>query len=58
MTVTTTQRYQMAAADVARVRNAGVMALALSGKGSWSIPCTPVATFHKPEPRRHSVPPS
>jgi hypothetical protein len=51
MTGTTTmQRHPMAAVDVTRARDAYVMVNHLVGNSSWSIPCTPVATFHKPEP--------
>jgi hypothetical protein len=52
------QRHQMAAVGAARVRDAYGMANELVASGSWSIPCTPVATFHKPEPRRPQVIPS
>jgi hypothetical protein len=57
---TTMQRHTTAAVASARVRHAYDMAMAnvLPGNGSWSIPCTPVATFHKPEPRRPQVIPS
>jgi hypothetical protein len=56
MTGTTTmQRHPMAAVAVTRARAVYVMANELGGNGSWSIPCTPVATFHKPEPRRPQV---
>ncbi len=55
---TTMQRHQMAAVGAARVRDAYGMANELVASGSWSIPCTPVATFHKPEPRRPQVIPS
>ena len=54
MTGTTTQRYGTAAVAVARVHD--VLAVNdLMGKGSWSIPCTAPATFHKPRPRRPQV---
>jgi hypothetical protein len=52
---TTTKRHFMAARDVARVRDVYVVANELMGKGSWSIPCTAPATFHKPRPRRPQV---
>jgi hypothetical protein len=56
---TTMRRHQMALVDVARARVAYAATVnELAGKGSWSIPCTPVATFHKPEPRRPKVIPS
>ena len=55
MTSTTTQRYGTAAVAVARARHAYVAANDLMGKGSWSIPCTAPATFHKPRPRRPQV---
>ena len=55
MNRTTTQRYGTTAVAVARARDAYVMANDLMGKlmgtGSWSIPCTAPATFHKPRPR-------
>jgi hypothetical protein len=57
--VTTMQSHQMALVDVARARVAYAATVnELAGNGSWSIPCTPVATFHKPEPRRPKVIPS
>ena len=57
---TTTQRHSMAAVVVTRVRDAYVATAlvgngSLMGKGSWSIPCTAPATFHKPRPRRPQV---
>ena len=55
MSSTTTQRYGTAAVAVARARYAHVVANDLMGKGSWSIPCTAPATFHKPRPRRPQV---
>jgi hypothetical protein len=60
MNYTTTQRHFTAAGDVARVRDVYVAAKlvgngSLMGKGSWSIPCTAPATFHKPRPRRPQV---
>ena len=63
MTSTTTQRYGTAAVAVARARYAHVMANdlmdntmgELAKTGSWSIPCTAPATFHKPRPRRPQV---
>ena len=54
-TTTTTQRYGTAAVAVARARYAHVAVNDLMGKGSWSIPCTVPATFHKPRPRRSQV---
>ncbi len=56
--MTTTQRHTMAAVDVTRVHDAYVVTNELMGKGSWSIPCTAPATFHKPRPRRPQVNPS
>jgi hypothetical protein len=58
MNGTTMQRHPMAAADVARVHGTYANANELMGKGSWSIPCTAMATFHKPRPRRPKVIPS
>ncbi|HEX9506497.1 MAG TPA: hypothetical protein VGA62_10895 [Acidimicrobiia bacterium] len=55
---TTMQRHQAAAVGTARVRDAYAMTNELAANGSWSIACTPVATFHKPEPRRPKVIPS
>lgn len=52
---TTTQRHALAASGVARVHDASVATNELMGKGSWSIPCTAPATFHKPRPRRPQV---
>jgi hypothetical protein len=45
----------MAAFDVTRVHGVYVATNELMGKGSWSIPCTAPATFHKPRPRRPQV---
>jgi hypothetical protein len=45
----------MAAGDVTRVHDVYVAMNELMGKGSWSIPCTAPATFHKPRPRRPQV---
>jgi len=71
MNAPTMQRRSMAAADLARVHGGYAPAYAtvkplevnplvvnLMAKGSWSIPCTTVATFHKPRPRRSKVNPS
>ena len=60
MSSTTTQRYGTAAVAVARARSAHVvdnelMDSTTMGTGSWSIPCTAPATFHKPRPRRPQV---
>jgi hypothetical protein len=58
MSGTTTQRQGlegMAAFDVSRVHGVYVAANELMGKGSWSIPCTAAATFHKPWPRRQVI---
>jgi hypothetical protein len=58
MSSTTTQRRGlagMAAGDVTRVHDVYVATNELMGKGSWSIPCTASATFHKPWPRRPQV---
>lgn len=58
MSGTTTQRQGlegMAAFDVTRVHDVYVATNELMGKGSWSIPCTAPATFHKPWPRRPQV---
>jgi hypothetical protein len=57
---TTTQRHNMAAVDVTRVHDVYVASNdlvigSLMAKGSWSIPCTAPATFHKPRPRRPQV---
>ncbi len=52
---TTTQRHGLAASGVSRVRDAYVVTNELMGQGSWSIPCTAPATFHKPRPRRPQV---
>ena len=68
MNATTMQRRSMAAADLAWVHGGYAPAYAsgarstlevnLMAQGSWSIPCTTVATFHKPRPRRSKVIPS
>jgi len=59
MTSTTTQRYGTAAVADARAVDAPVASHHfmgnLMGTGSWSIPCTAPATFHKPRPRRSQV---
>jgi hypothetical protein len=51
----TTQRYGTAAVAVARAHDVSVATNDLMGtsmaNGSWSIPCTAPATFHKPRPR-------
>jgi hypothetical protein len=56
---TTTQHNGSAAVAVARGRYAGATANDLMAshmvEGSWSIPCTKPATFHKPRPRRSQV---
>jgi hypothetical protein len=53
---TTTQLNGMAAVEVARARYVGRVTNDLMAiQGSWSIPCTVPATFHKPRPRRSSV---
>jgi len=53
---TTTQHNGMAAVAVARARYVGGVANDLmAAQGSWSIPCTVPATFHKPRPRRSPV---
>ncbi len=54
----TTQRHGLAASGVSHVHDAYVVTNELMGKGSWSIPCTAPATFHKPRPRRPQVIPS
>ena len=51
----TTQQHGEAAVAVARARYVGGLANHLMAKGSWSIPCTVSATFHKPSPRRSQV---
>ena len=52
----TTQHNGMAAVGVARARYVGGVANDLMATvGSWSIPCTVPATFHKPRPRRSQV---
>ncbi len=58
--MTTTQRQHMAAVDVTRVHDVYVATNelvngSLMANGSWSIPCTAPATFHKPRPRRPQV---
>jgi hypothetical protein len=59
MISTTTQRYGTAAVATARAVDARVATHRLMdnlmGTGSWSIPCTAPATFHKPRPRRSPV---
>jgi hypothetical protein len=53
---TTTQHNGMAAVAVSRARYVGGVANDLmAATGSWSIPCTVPATFHKPRPRRSQV---
>jgi hypothetical protein len=53
---TTTQHNGMAAVVVSRARYVGGVANDLmAANGSWSIPCTVPATFHKPRPRRSQV---
>jgi hypothetical protein len=57
---TTTQQHGVAAVAAARVRDVGGVAYDLTAnhvmaQGSWSIPCTAPATFHKPRPRRSQV---
>ena len=52
---TTTQHNGLAAVAVARARYVGGVANDLMAQGSWSIPCTVPATFHKPRPRRSPV---
>ena len=52
---TTTQLHATAHVAGARARYVGGVANDLMGKGSWSIPCTVPATFHKPRPRRSPV---
>lgn len=53
---TTTQLHGVATVASARARYVGGVANDLvandMAKGSWSIPCTSPATFHKPRPRR------
>ena len=54
---TTTQHNGMAAVAVSRDRYVGgVVNDLMAANGSWSIPCTAPATFHKPRPRRSQVP--
>jgi hypothetical protein len=55
MYATTTQLHGMAAGAVARAGYVGDVANGLMVVGSWSIPCTAPATFHKPRPRRPQV---
>ena len=53
---TSTQHNGLAAVAVARARYVGGVANDLmAANGSWSIPCTVPATFHKPRPRRSQV---
>jgi hypothetical protein len=52
---TSTQHNGLAAVAVARARYVGGVANDLMAQGSWSIPCTVPATFHKPRPRRSQV---
>ena len=56
---TTTQHNGMAAVAVARASYVGAVANDLMAthmvEGSWSIPCTKPATFHKPRSRRSQV---
>ena len=53
---TTTQHNGMAAVAVSRARYVGGVANDLmAAQGSWSIPCTVPATFHKLRPRRSPV---
>ena len=56
---TTTQMHGVATVAVARARYVGGVANDLMANtealGSWSIPCTAPATFHKPRPRRSQV---
>ena len=55
MSGTTTQLHATAHVAGARARYVGGVANDLMAKGSWSIPCTVPATFHKPRPRRSQV---
>jgi hypothetical protein len=55
MYASTTQHSGLAAVAVARARYVGAVANDLMAQGSWSIPCTKPATFHKPRPRRSQV---
>jgi hypothetical protein len=55
MNGTTTQRYGTAAVAAARALDVHVAGNELMIQGSWSIPCTAPATFHKPRPRRPQV---
>ena len=53
---TTTQLHATGNVAVARARYVGGVANDLmAAQGSWSIPCTVPATFHKPRPRRSQV---
>ena len=52
---TTTQRHGTAAVAVARALDVYAAGNELMIQGSWSIPCTAPATFHKPRPRRSQV---
>jgi len=52
---TTTQLHATAPVAGARARYVGGVANDLMAQGSWSIPCTVPATFHKPRPRRSQV---
>jgi hypothetical protein len=56
---TTTQHNGMAAVAGARARYVGGVAndlmAGVTANGSWSIPCTKPATFHKLRPRRSQV---
>ena len=51
----TTQHDATAAVAVSRARYVGGVSNGLMAEGSWSIPCTAPATFHKPRPRRSQV---
>ena len=52
---TTTQLHATAHVAGARARYVGGVANDLMAQGSWSIPCTKPATFHKLRPRRSQV---
>jgi hypothetical protein len=53
MHATTTKLHGATTVAVARARYVGAsVANDLMAEGSWSIPCTSPATFHKPRPRR------
>ena len=53
---TTTQHNGMAAVAVARAGYVGgAVNDLMASTGSWSIPCSVPATFHKPRPRRSQV---